>query len=151
MRRDVCTSIYDSSIWLSPPPLNRFLHASLQLQALRECSTRHDVEKALNDFPVRIADVYTRTWNRILNQPSSRSSLAINVLVWVVFSSQSLTHEELRHAISISHETFQLEPHRMAPLETLVSACCGLLVVEEETGIVRLVRKLFTSGIPSPY
>ena len=79
------------------------------------------------------------------------SSLAINTLLWVVYATRSLTLEELRSAIAINLETYDLEPRRMAPVETLINACCGLLVIEEETGVVRLVRKSFSFGRCGPH
>ena len=124
-------------------PLNRFLHASLQLQALRECTSRHDVEKALTNFPARIADVYVATWNRIESQPVSKASLARRVLLWVVYSTRSLTVEELRYAVAVSPDTLKFERTLLVPLDTLMSACCGLLVLEKETKVARLVREFF--------
>ncbi|KAH6884778.1 ankyrin repeat-containing domain protein [Coprinopsis sp. MPI-PUGE-AT-0042] len=59
-----------------------FLHASLRLQALRECTSRHELNKTLEDFPPQIKDVYVQTWNRIINQAPGKVSLATNALAW---------------------------------------------------------------------
>jgi ankyrin repeat domain-containing protein 50 len=121
--------------------MSRFLHASLQLRALRECTTRNDLDKVLKGFPPDIADVYAQTWNRITNQPDARASLARATLTWMVFAMRSLTLEELRHAIAMCPDTHQFDPRRLPPVDTLASVCCGLLTVEKETGLVRLVRR----------
>ena len=140
MQRDVscCCSIHLLILLI---PFHRFLHASLQLQALRECTSRRDVEKALTNFPVRIADVYIATWNRIKSLPSQRPFLAIRALLWVTYAHRTLTIAELRHAIAVSSDTFKFDRTETVPIETLVSVCCGLLAIEKETNVVRLVRE----------
>ncbi|KAH6911249.1 hypothetical protein BKA70DRAFT_55901 [Coprinopsis sp. MPI-PUGE-AT-0042] len=138
-----------------------FLHASLQMQALRQCTNRHELNETLEDFPEKIADVYIRTWERITNQAAGNSmvSLATKALAWVLYATRSLTVDELRHAIATSPDTHKLELSRVVPTETLLGACCGLLVREQETGLVRLVhytakpilRKLVLQSIPEPH
>ena len=65
----------------------------------------------------------------------------MNVLVWVVHAKRSLAIEELRYATSVNATTFKLERKRVGPQETLISVCCGLVVIEQETGLVRLIRR----------
>ncbi|KAH6911214.1 hypothetical protein BKA70DRAFT_1560345 [Coprinopsis sp. MPI-PUGE-AT-0042] len=136
-----------------------FLHASLQLQALRECTSRHELNKTLEDFPPQIKDVYIRTWNRIINQAPGKVSLATNALAWVLYATRSLTVDELRHAIATCPDTHRLDLVRLAPAETIFTACHGLVTLEGETGVVRLVhytakavlRSLILQAIPSPH
>lgn len=111
------------------------------MQALKECTNRHELNQTLEEFPEKIADVYVQTWNRIINQSPGKVTLATNVLVWVLYATRSLTVDELRHAVATCPDTHKVEPHRLPPIETLLSICCGLLVSELETGIVRIVRK----------
>ncbi|KAH6901135.1 ankyrin repeat-containing domain protein [Coprinopsis sp. MPI-PUGE-AT-0042] len=136
-----------------------FLHASLQLQALRECTSRSDVEKTLHDFPPQIKDVYLQTWTRIVSQPSGKASLAASVLAWVLYATRSLTVEELRHAVASSLDTYSFEKTRLVSAEVMVGVCCGLLAIEKETGLVRLVhysaqavlQTLILESIPNPH
>jgi ankyrin repeat domain-containing protein 50 len=121
---------------------SRFLHASLQLQALRECTNRRDVETTLLNFPPKIKDVYIQTWNRITNQPSGKASLALNVLTWVTYATRSLTIDELRHGIASCPETYSFDKKRLVAVEMMVAVCCGLLMIEKETNVVRLIREL---------
>ncbi|KAH6901138.1 hypothetical protein BKA70DRAFT_710673 [Coprinopsis sp. MPI-PUGE-AT-0042] len=138
-----------------------FLHASLQMQALRQCTNRHELNETLEDFPEKIADVYIKTWERIINQAggSLMVSLATKALVWVLYATRSLTVDELRHAVATCPDTHKLQPSRLAPVGTLLNVCCGLLVREQGTGLVRLVhytvkpilRKLVLQSIPEPH
>jgi hypothetical protein len=49
--------------------------------------------------------------------------------------------EELQHAAAICLETQKFDAERVVHEDTLLTLCRGLLVVEEETGVVRLVRE----------
>ncbi|KAH6873709.1 hypothetical protein BKA70DRAFT_281891 [Coprinopsis sp. MPI-PUGE-AT-0042] len=117
-----------------------FLHASLQLDALCECTTAHEVRQTLEDFPLSIQDVYGQTWHRILAQKSSHVLLAKTALLWVLNSSRPMTIEELERAVATSPETYKFEPNRLAPGMTLMALCRGLVTLEEESGLVRLVH-----------
>ncbi|KAH6884779.1 ankyrin repeat-containing domain protein [Coprinopsis sp. MPI-PUGE-AT-0042] len=118
-----------------------FLHASLQLDALRDCVSVHDVEKTLEGFPPRIEDVYIQTWSRILDQTPTNTLIAKNALVWVLCATRSLTIDELRHAA------------------LLMGLCRGLVNVEENTSLVRfvhytakdIVKQLISESFPCPH
>ncbi|KAH6907848.1 ankyrin repeat-containing domain protein [Coprinopsis sp. MPI-PUGE-AT-0042] len=136
-----------------------FLHASLQLDALRDCTCIYDVEKTLRDFPPRIEDVYQRTWERILDQTPNKTLLAKNVLVWVLCATRSLTIGEMRHVVAACPETSRFDRSRLVDEATLMSLCRGLVNVEEETKVVRfvhytakdVVKLLISESSPHPH
>ncbi|KAH6903573.1 hypothetical protein BKA70DRAFT_1110879 [Coprinopsis sp. MPI-PUGE-AT-0042] len=117
-----------------------FLHASLQLDALRDCASLYDVEKTLEEFPRRIEDVYQRTWNRILDQSPNMVVLAKNVLIWVLCAMRSLTVGELCYVVATCPDTHKFDLHRLVNKATLMGLCRGLVNVEEKTNIVRFVH-----------
>ncbi|KAH6916361.1 ankyrin repeat-containing domain protein [Coprinopsis sp. MPI-PUGE-AT-0042] len=117
-----------------------FLHASLQLDALAECFSAQDVMETLKSFPSSIEDVYQRTWARISNGGRKHTSLAKAVLVWVLNASRSMTIEELQRAVATSPDNHKFEAGRLVPETTLLSLCGGLITVEEESRLVRLVH-----------
>jgi hypothetical protein len=119
----------------------RFLHASLQLDALVECKSPQAVRRTLQSFPSRIQDVYLRTWERILKHGDDDAMLAKTVLLWVLYGSRSMTIEELERAVATCPVTHKFEPGRLVPGATLMSLCRGLVVMEEESHLVRLVRE----------
>jgi ankyrin repeat domain-containing protein 50 len=125
--------------------LGRFLHASLQLDALQDCASIYDVEKTLEEFPPRIEDVYKRTWTRILDQTPRMVLLAKNVLIWVLCATRSLTAEELCRAVATCPETYKFEQSRRVDEATLMGLCRGLVNIEEETNVVRFVREFHAS------
>ncbi|KAH6905383.1 hypothetical protein BKA70DRAFT_1153081 [Coprinopsis sp. MPI-PUGE-AT-0042] len=117
-----------------------FLHASLQLDALQHCFTVHDAMQTLDAFPRRIEDVYKQTWQRIIQSDLNHASLAKTAFLWVLNAKQSMSIDQLRHALATSPDTHSFEPSRLMPEATLVSACRGLLTVDKESRLVRLVH-----------
>ncbi|KAH6879575.1 hypothetical protein BKA70DRAFT_1474968 [Coprinopsis sp. MPI-PUGE-AT-0042] len=117
-----------------------FLHASLQLATLLECPNICEVKKTLAIFPTDIEDLYHKTWRRILDLAPAKSLLARNTLTWVVHSTRSLTIEELLVAVATCPDTHRFEQDRLVQEETLIGLCHGLVAVEEETRLVRLVH-----------
>ncbi|KAH6870867.1 ankyrin repeat-containing domain protein [Coprinopsis sp. MPI-PUGE-AT-0042] len=136
-----------------------FLHASLQLDALCECTTAHEVWRTLEEFPSNIQDVYLQTWDRILKQRPSHVLLAKTVLVWVLNSLGPITIQELERAVATSPKTYRFEANRLAPGKTLMALCRGLVTLEEESRLVRLVHytakdtleKLLHGSFPHPH
>ncbi|KAH6888313.1 hypothetical protein BKA70DRAFT_1572973 [Coprinopsis sp. MPI-PUGE-AT-0042] len=116
-----------------------FLHASLQLDALRGCASVYAVEKTLEDFPRQIDEVYRQTWERIQHQAPDMFAVAKNALVWVLCATRSLTIEELRHAVATCPDTYKFDRRRLVDDDTLMGLCRGLVDVEEGTNIVRFI------------
>ncbi|KAH6916393.1 hypothetical protein BKA70DRAFT_1502416 [Coprinopsis sp. MPI-PUGE-AT-0042] len=114
-----------------------FLHASLQLDALDECLSAQD------NIPTK-----------------SQACLPCEaVLVWVINASRSMTMAELERAVATAPDTHKFEPGRLVPGTTLVSLCGGLITVEEESGLVRLIHytakgtleRLLREAFPHPH
>lgn len=124
--------------------LSRFLHASLQLNSIRECFSIHDVKQTLESFPAQIEDVYRETWKRVLDQNPKQVALAKTILLWVLHSQKPMTIEQLRRAIAVDPDTNQFDRTRLVPEATLMALCRGLVSLEEESKVVRLVRELLT-------
>jgi ankyrin repeat domain-containing protein 50 len=123
--------------------LHRFLHASLQLAALQLCTTISEVREILASFPPKIQDVYRHTWLRILRHSTATAKgiRAYDCIVWVLNSSKSLTVKELQHLTAVCLETQKFDAERIVHIDTLLALCHGLLLVDEETQLVRLVRE----------
>ena len=112
------------------------------MNALRDCVSVHQIREMLDKFPTQIEEVYIRTWHRILEQSQESVALAKQALIWVLYASRSMTIDELVQATATSPETHCLDPMRVVPATTILALCRGLLVMEEESKLVRLLRKL---------
>ncbi|KAH6906631.1 ankyrin repeat-containing domain protein [Coprinopsis sp. MPI-PUGE-AT-0042] len=117
-----------------------FLHAALQLKALQHCLSAQDVEETLEQFPSDILVVYGKTWDRILNQVPKHALLAQLVILWIIYATRELTIDELRYAVAICPDTYAYEPTRLVPEALLLSTCCGLVALDEQTRLVRLIH-----------
>jgi ankyrin repeat domain-containing protein 50 len=126
------------------------LHASLQLDALRECCSLGEVRRVIAAFPSSIEAVYLHTWHRIIQRNPTRIKLAKSVLLWVLYAARPMTLEELERAVATCPETYEFQPDEVVAGMNLVALCCGLVTFEEESGLVRLVRKSIRCLISYP-
>ncbi|KAH6909418.1 hypothetical protein BKA70DRAFT_1221671 [Coprinopsis sp. MPI-PUGE-AT-0042] len=118
------------------------------LDAICQCLSLHEVKETLEAFPAEIEDFYLQTWKRILNQnPKAQRSMSI---------------QELQHAVATSPEDSKFNATRLVPEATLMGLCRGLVVLEEESRMVRLVpypdytakatlEQLLTESFPYPH
>jgi ankyrin repeat domain-containing protein 50 len=120
----------------------RFLYAKLQLEALRHCISVQDIEDTLEEFPTDINEIYMNTWERILAQAPKHANLAKLVFLWILHADGEMDIETLRRAVATHPDTHIYETKRLVPVTLLVSVCCGLVLVDETTQLVRLIREL---------
>ena len=111
------------------------------MDALRSCVNLRQVKRVLEEFPSQIEGAYAQSWNRILDEDEENVTLVKMVFVWVLAATRSMTLKELERVVAICPETFKFEADRVVPGSTFLTMCRGLLVVEEESQIVRLVRE----------
>ena len=83
---------------------------------------------------------YKDTMERIQGQLQDQEELAKQALSWICFAERHLTSTELQSALAIEEGTSDLDKDNIPEIEDIVSACAGLVVVDEESGIIRLVH-----------
>ncbi|OPB45095.1 ankyrin repeat protein [Trichoderma guizhouense] len=119
-----------------------FLLAKLHLDSLKSKWTPKAIRRALETLPTG-SEVYTETYDaamdRIKGQTGSRE-LAIQVLSWITCARRRLTTLELQHALAVEVGKSDLDGDNLPEIEDLVSVCAGLVAVDEESNIIRLVH-----------
>ncbi|QYT04235.1 Ankyrin repeat protein [Trichoderma simmonsii] len=119
-----------------------FLLAKLHLDSLKSKWTPKAIRTALEALPTG-SEVYTETYDaamdRIKGQIGSRE-LAIQVLSWITCARRRLTTLELQHALAVEIGKSDLDEDNLPEIEDLVSVCAGLVTVDEESNIIRLVH-----------
>ncbi|TFK22139.1 hypothetical protein FA15DRAFT_714696 [Coprinopsis marcescibilis] len=115
-----------------------FLLASLQLDLVGRCLNVSDLRNALECLPEGINDMYSTTMERVESQ--GHSDIVHRVLTWLVYANRSLLIEELRHAVAVYPQTYAFDRERLIDQESLLSLCCGLVTVEQNSGVVRLIH-----------
>ena len=83
---------------------------------------------------------YDGAIERIKSQLPEDSELAMNVLSWIVFAQRRLTTKEMRHALAVELGTAELDLDNVLDVEDMALVCAGLVMVDEETDIIRLVH-----------
>jgi ankyrin repeat protein len=108
----------------------------LALNSFREQSD------ALNDYkqPRALDQAYSEAMNRIQGQETDFQQLATRVLSWITCAKRPLITFELQHALAVETGASELDPENIPDIEDVVSVCAGLVTVDKESSIIRLVH-----------
>ncbi|KAJ7349597.1 hypothetical protein DFH08DRAFT_696408, partial [Mycena albidolilacea] len=117
-----------------------FLLARLHLVSLDTKRTPRAVLQALDKLPSNLDETYSRAMERIKDQDEEAREIAHSTFIWVANAKRLLTVEEIRVALAIEPGTNQLDVDNMLDIDTILSVCAGLIIVDEEHSIVRLVH-----------
>ncbi|TFK16442.1 hypothetical protein FA15DRAFT_711813, partial [Coprinopsis marcescibilis] len=85
-----------------------FLVASLQLDMLGSCLNIRDLRAGLEQLPKGVEAMYASTMERIEHQADP--SLAKLALVWLVHALESMTIDDLRHALAFDPVRSKYDP-----------------------------------------
>ena len=77
---------------------------------------------------------------RIEGQKIGFRNLAKRVLSWITCAKRPITTLELQHALAVEVGESALDKDNLTDPEVMVSICAGLVIVDEQGGIIRLVH-----------
>ncbi|KAG8350127.1 hypothetical protein FVEN_g11709 [Fusarium venenatum] len=129
-----------------------FLLAQLYLGFLRDKLTINDIRSTMETFLKQgqgldedrkvqvLASAYEEAMERINGQMPGMKTLAMKVLLWITCAKRQLTTSELQHAIAIKSGKSELDCGDLTHIGDMVSVCAGLVTVDDESGIIRLVH-----------
>jgi len=123
--------------------LYRFLLAHLHLESLMDKTRPKEIKSALKKLPKgseAYDEAYKEAMKRIEGQKPGFRDLAKQVLSWIICAKRPLTTLELRHALGVEISEPKLDEDNLSEIEVMVSVCAGLVTVDEESNIVRLVH-----------
>lgn len=83
---------------------------------------------------------YEHAMERIEGQNKEDDKLAKRVLSWITYTKRPLMTFELEHALAVEVEGSRLDEDNISRVQDLMSVCAGLVTVDAESGIVRLVH-----------
>lgn len=98
-------------------------------QAQGPCDNKDLLSKAYDDAMIRIN-----------SQKTDRQQLALEVFSWITCAIRPLTTSELQHALAVETNAAAFDEENIPDIETIMSVCAGLVTVDEESNIVRLVH-----------
>lgn len=117
--------------------------AQLHLDSLEDKVTPRAVNAALADLPKgsdALDVAYNQAMDRINDQLSGFRRLADQALTWIVFALRPLTVKELQHALAVELSDPELDEGNLPDPNEVITYCAGLVVVNEESQIIRLVH-----------
>ncbi|KAI9878016.1 MAG: hypothetical protein M1830_002174, partial [Pleopsidium flavum] len=120
--------------------LLRFLLARLHMDSLVHKTNRREVRRALENLPKGVDAAYEEAMERIEAQIEDDKKLAQKVLSWISYAFRPLFLSELQHALAVEPGMTHMDSDAIEDEEILTSVCAGLVVVDEESSIIRLVH-----------
>jgi hypothetical protein len=121
--------------------LYRFLLAKLHMDSLASKSNRRAIRSALESLPSEVNATYDEAMDRIKRQTKDDRKLAERVLSWITHAHRPLSISELQHALAVSPEMTNMDSEAIEDEVILMSVCAGLVVIDETSNTIRLVRK----------
>jgi ankyrin repeat protein len=121
--------------------MTRFLLACLHIDSLRDKLRKREVLSTLNNLSkglTALDDAYVEATKRIDGQLPGQCSLAKRTISWITNAKRPFTTAELCHAVSIELDDTALED--VYDVEDILSVCAGLVAVDKESNIIRLVH-----------
>ncbi|KAL2144486.1 hypothetical protein VTI28DRAFT_9061 [Corynascus sepedonium] len=139
-RPDLCQEVINKIVQAVD---GMFLLAQLHLDSLKGKTTPKAVRAALKSLQTgsqAYDHAYKDAMNRIEGQIEDHKELAKRVLSWITCAKRPLSTTELRIALGVEMGETELDPDNIPEVKDIVSICAGLVTVDEESNIIRLVH-----------
>ena len=122
--------------------MSRFLLVSMNIDAILQEPTIHRRRQKLNSMTdgLGLGDAYGATLDRIKGQGGEKAGLGMAALMWISYAERPLGPDELSQAIAIEIESPNLNSDNILSIGTLLACCQGLVVIDKEASIVRLIH-----------
>jgi hypothetical protein len=98
------------------------------------------VRQALENLPPSLDATYDEAMNRIDSQRDEDALLGRKILSWITHAKRPLTVAEMQHAVKVESTTTGIEEEELISEDILVSVCAGIVTVDHESNIIRLVH-----------
>ena len=97
------------------------------------------MRNALKNLPTEVNATYDDAMKRI--QGAVDRELAERVLSWITCSRRPLSYKELQHALAVIPQMTDIITEDLVDKCFLIDICAGLVVVDDQSHIIRLARK----------
>ncbi|KAJ7362215.1 hypothetical protein DFH08DRAFT_799268 [Mycena albidolilacea] len=135
LREDIHSKISSKSVD------GMFLLAKLHIDSLSTKNTIREVREALNALPESLYGSYDIAIQRIDAQSDADRRTAHSAITWVTNAKRPLTVEELQVALAVKPGMRKLdEEEDLTDIDIILSVCAGLVIVDRESSVVRLVH-----------
>ncbi|KAK6543470.1 hypothetical protein TWF694_000216 [Orbilia ellipsospora] len=121
-----------------------FLLVRLRLDSFKGFVTKNEVRRALREDSKGSRGIYDKTYDEVMDrikcQREPSPEHAIRALSWITGAKRQLTISEFQHAFAIQVGQSSLDKDDIPDLGGLTFACCGLIAVDKQSNIIRLVH-----------
>ncbi|KAJ7028077.1 hypothetical protein C8F04DRAFT_1399130 [Mycena alexandri] len=117
-----------------------FLLAKLHIESFSTKSTVKGVREALKTLPKTLNNSYNDAMKRIGEQNEESRAIAHSTLTWVANAKRPLTVLDIQTALAVEPGTKSLDEDNILDMEIILSVCAGLVIVDEQLLVVRLVH-----------
>ncbi|KAJ7144594.1 ankyrin repeat-containing domain protein [Mycena epipterygia] len=117
-----------------------FLLAKLHINSLAAKLTVKAVRDALRNITSDLEHTYDEIVDRINRQPDEHKKIAWLTLSWITNAKRPLHSSELREALAVEPGAKKLDPENLLDMDTILSVCSGLVVLNDGDDIIRLIH-----------
>lgn len=113
------------------------------MDSLTDKTTRRAITRALEKLPKgsdALELAYREAMQRIQGQEAGFEKLALRILSWITCAKEPLSTRELQHALAVERGDSDLGEDNLEDIAESVSLCAGLVTIDEESDIIRLVH-----------
>lgn len=114
--------------------------AQLHIGLLARQRTKNGIRSALEQLPDELPNLYDTIMDRISGPAKEDAELAQKVLQWITYAKEPLQATAIQHAVAVTPESTDLAEDDLVPIDDLVSICIGIVTVDRESGVMRLVH-----------
>lgn len=86
------------------------------------------------------SQAYEGAMERIESQVDDQTELAWQVLCWITCARRPLTTLEIQHALAVERGASDIDKDNISQIEDIISVCAGLVTVDDESKVIRLVH-----------
>ena len=115
--------------------------AKLHIDSLVSQRSAREVRNALQNLPTEVNATYDEAMKRIQRQSAADKKLAERILSWITYSRRPLSYQELQHALAVTPEMTDIHTEALVDKCFLIDICAGLVVIDDQSQIIRLARK----------
>jgi hypothetical protein len=112
--------------------------AALHLERLEKQRNKESILAALETLPETLKERYEDTVNRIRAQDDN--AIAIRALTWTTYVRESLAPCAVQEALAVRQDSMDVNKADLIDISILISYCAGLLILDFESGVIRLVH-----------
>ncbi|OQE42234.1 hypothetical protein PENCOP_c004G00355 [Penicillium coprophilum] len=133
----------DISMGITTAVDGMFLLAQLYLNSLagkRSPKAIRSALKAISSSTNQYDSAYHDAMKRIQGQIADQTEMAMQVLAWITCAKRPLTTVELQTALAVEINESDFDEDNLPDLIDMVSVCAGLVTIDEQSDVVRLVH-----------